>query len=456
MFDSLLFHVIAKPIATSLDHHLSVNARKEIDIEYNNNAQLSVIGVPTVLLGLGVSKSGTAFAKSLLCTDIYDDSPIDPISDIKSNQSVSFICPTQRASQEYHFWEKCPMKYHPISNIIDKINTEYKLFDDHGFLSFDNCSFKYYLDTFLDRNIKHLNFMSYTKQQNHRINKQDYYDNYEYIVLIDKDSSYFDNYHVSFLLTNYAKFKYIPLRFYVLWRDPIQRIWSQYWATCREYKDISSTSSSCQYNNTEMNLIIQQDIDKFPVINPDYYQILTILNETHDIDQIDTDSILNIMSYASYRFGQTQNNVIINFFDKMAFNPFMKSCYFNQLFMWYSMYNQSEFYHILKIIPSEYMYDNPRDIQWRLKCWGYFGGDYDLDDNKDKCKQNGEYKIKLNTKIAHIQYNKATGNNRISIVVKENLNNLLAGCNRLLFKFLNKNPQFILGQKLEFFSWLQQ
>ena len=445
-FNSIVFF-ISKPIAQSLDYHLSINAFEEINTERTTQQNNTY---PKTLLGLGVAKSGTAFANSLLCRDLYQNRKKDPQIHIQSN-NISYVCRTFRYQSEYHFWSKCPLRYHPIPSVVHAINSHLQLFDDHGFLSMDNCSFTYFIDRFLSR---HLDFIQFLKSDNNissniALNASDYRSN-ENIVLTEKSSDYFSFYHIALLFTNYASF--IPLRMYVVFRSPIQRIWSQYWATCRRYVDMRGQGSK-----DGASTCLQSDIDKFASMNPDYMAILNMLNGADDLDDIDTSLIIDTMRYASYRYGQFKNDIVANdFFRKMSFHPFMKSCYFNQLIMWNLLYNETDsdqpFYALLKVFSSEYLYEFPKSVQWRLKCWGYFGGDYDLDEYKEKCMKGGRIR---SSHVKVVKYNKATGNNSISEQVSKNLNNLLMGCNKHLHGFLQQSPQFVLGQNINLIPWLK-
>lgn len=244
------------------------------------------------------------------------------------------------------------------------------------------------------------------------------------IVLTEKTPAYMQSPESGMVLMYYATVK--PIKFYIIVRDPIQRVLSNYYYTCitwdntphtkdrfgsktdlKSVKNTKNAINTCN-NNQESVSNMKQHLKNLEIDNIYYstmfnklndYKSLMYYNNTinNDFDKTIIENFIN----GFYQFNSIQEKN----------NKFSVSCYYPQIrilyeFFYWNLKQQSSKYNIysdnnnkkfdfsktLKIFSYEQLEKNASNIVWKLKCWLAQESNSQFKSNHNKLSCNNQYR----------------------------------------------------------------
>ena len=348
----------------------------------------SVHHFPTVLIGIGVMKTGSTYFLDALSNSNHglnvtlmklqnNQTIFTSLISNRSNKQISFLQPQsdQKNSGELKYWTWC---------------------------SFDHtCSFEDYIHS------------------NWNFRQQDHVDGHNKIVLIEKSPTYIKEPHTAMLLGHYSNIA--PIKIYISLRNPVHRLWSHYWYICY------NNDENVNCNKGDIVQQIENDIASLGVHYPDWYKMMRKI-EKSDKNMDDDEYILELYAKGFY----SMNNLMKNR------DAIITSCYFPQIKMWTKnmdwMKNDN-----LKIFEYEDMVLNISNIIYQIRRWINKDSDYyaQIPIDRDKI-------LRRERKLKYIDQSR--NKEIIPESLKITLQQLFKGCNDRLRKFIMQNDQLLLLQ----------
>eukprot|EP01084_Bolivina_argentea_P161786 281596_1 len=215
-FQTMSFHVVIMP--TKMDPN-------------------SVKSYPRVLINLGAWKCGTTTMEMKINYFI---------------ENLSYYLPFKHDNiRRYVYWSECYLQ------IFKYVYWQY-------FKNAKQCDFDEYLETGF--------YKSYgIDPQNESINIKKY-------IFIEKSGTYFTQYMAAHSLAYYSVQKQTKIYLYVLVRNPIKRLWSNYWMAYIKYRHLRrGTSDITNYHIHNVLNKIEKDVAAIPYKYPSFKKILKLL-----------------------------------------------------------------------------------------------------------------------------------------------------------------------------------
>eukprot|EP01083_Nonionella_stella_P124210 374911_1 len=285
------------------------------------------------------------------------------------------------------------------------------------------------------------------------------------VIVCEKTPTYHYDDGSVYYLTMYAHV--YNVKFYLLLRDPIQRLWSNLWmeakglcsarnqpfSKCifwRETFRLNSSDISDAYVMNDRLGLLMKFYDKKYRASYQLLKALEIRDNENSNDQLNEDRIVHLYIKARY-----EHSI---FYRSIYQNPIL-SCYYPILLMWkkyWKEWDQSAIFiqqpHLalhqrLKIIQTESVLDKGMGIEilQQLVCWILGGTEYEMDLNK--CKAENPNMVNFNPKMKRIKQNAPDTVDVMDLSIANTLKRFYADCNQRLYMFLMQNPEFMLGQR---------
>ena len=372
-----------------------------------------------LLIGIGGVKCGTTYFELLL------------------HEAAFHLSPQHLKKFEYHIHKETHYFTHP----------ERLPYDDKWL-----CSFPNYLDVLLNNAIR-TDFAALPHTDNDKT-----------VILADKVPIYFQNQLASNLLTFYANLYNDKLKFWILLRNPVKRVWSNMWMITKNncldhvWRGVLFSEKLCfslidnkyglsKYNKEHLKIMQNEAIKLIETSEYSQPLLYKLIKMVSSDDYMDKDWELIDLIH------QIQHDKI-HYYTDFAL---VQSCYYPLVLMWYKKYEKycqqiygdkckNDFDDKFKIIQSESMFENPMEIAQEILCWRLEIPDctkrnnvYWSDSVKDEVVELMKHKARQRQAPSGFDVMDVKISN-MSLILKE----FYEPCNKRLFTFLEKHPKILL------------